>query len=103
MKVTSIKRGELFKALYENKVAFATKEAEDEETLIMLVNLYGVQASMIIKYYWDDHSMHFCGFINKHPGEISPHNQKGKALQPGMPGWEIVEEVFTDEGLHTFE
>ena len=48
MKITTIKRGELFKALYENKVAFATKEDEDE-TLVILVNLYGAKASMIIK------------------------------------------------------
>lgn len=102
MEVTSIKRTELFEGLYENKVAFATKEAEDE-TLIVLVNLYGVEASMILKYYWDENSMHFCGFIRKHPAEVSTHNQKGKALQPGMPGWEIVEEIFSDEGLHTFE
>ena len=103
MEVTSIKRGELFKALYENKISFSTREVGDDEILIVFVDLYGVQASMVLIYYLDDGSMNFCGFINKRPEEVSAHNQKGKALQPGMPGWEIVEEVFTDEGLHTFE
>ena len=98
-----MKRGELFKTLYENKVAFATRPVGDDEIIIMMVDLYGIQASMVLTYYFDDCSMNFCGFINKRPEEVSANNQKGKALQPGMPGWEIVEEVFTDKGLHTFE